>query len=241
MAAVVTSGVSVSSEREITTSLKGVQYFTLPIADAIYGKVIAKYGLALTCRTVGDASTAMRLHLDAAWQEVTGLAEAMHRAKAVFPVGLPLRFGNVVPGFVLQLADEDARAFGCELSYVQPYGPGGAPRGNIIDGCFAVTERALWLALQQAGEMPVFTTLSESNVVDSSKTLSYGNLRDGVEYVRANGPVMTSATRTVNGKAGTVELPAFPSGGQREAEQAKVERARERANASSRLAAIMGV
>lgn len=241
MAAIVTSGVSVSSARELTNRVNGVPHYTLPVADAIHGRVIARYGIAITCMDEGDAATAVYLHLDAAWQEVADLVDALRRARRVFPVGMPLRYGEVVPGFAIQLAPEDARAFGCELSYVQPYDANGLPSGETVDGCIGVTERALWLAYQQAGLMPELSALSPSAHarVNAAKTVSYGDLREGAAHVQAHGPVATPATRTVDGKPVTVMLPAFPKGAQREAAAARVEQAREVVDATSRIAALM--
>lgn len=241
MAANITSGVSVSSGRELTNRVNGVSHYTLPVADVIHGRVIARYGIAMTCMVEGDLSTAVYCHLDAAWQEVTGIVAAVQRAKRLFPVGLPLRYGEVVPGFAIQLSDDDARAYGCELSYVQPYDVGGNPTGAPVDGCIAVTERALWTAMQEAGLLPEFAAISPSaqTRVNAAKVLSFNDLRSSAAYVQAHGPVETPATRTVDGKPATVMLPAFPKGGQREAAAEQAAQAREAANASSRIAALM--
>lgn len=241
MATVVNSGVMVSSEREMTNVIDGVRYTTLPVADLIHGRVIARYGIAITAdQATGEM---MMLHLASAWQEVADLAAAVNRAQAVFPVGIPIRYNEVQPGFVIHLAADDARAYGCEYSYVQPYGERGEPKGAPIDGCIAVTERALWVALQQAGVMPGFSAISASRAtgrIDTSKTISFGDLKAGAAYVQQHGPVPTLTTRTVDGKVTRVEMPAFPSGGQREAAQEKVAKAVESVAAKSRLASLLG-
>lgn len=226
-AAVITSGASISNDRELKNSdVNGNLVYTMPVADVIQGAIIAKLGVAITTDNDGQV---IALDLSGAWQEVTNLGKAVKRAVAVFPVGLSVRYGETVPGMLIQFHPDDARKYGCELSLAQPYDNQGFPAGDPVEGVMAVTERAMFLALQQAGALPQFSALAASGMpLPSGKPINRAVLVDSVAHVREHGPVKTPTTR----REKQVILDCFPAGAQR----TQVEQAAQTARANSPVA-----
>ena len=232
MSAIIVSGASVSNDRELKNrDIHGNLVYTMPVADVIQGHIIAKLGNAITTDNHGEM---IALDLSGAWQDVTGLGKAIKRAVALFPVGLNVRYSEVTPGVLIQLHADDARAYGCDLSVAQPYDAAGYPAGDPVEGVIAVTERAMFLALQQQGALPGFSTLQPSGRVPGGNVINHADLLESVKHVREHGPVATPAVR----RDKQVILSCFPSGSQRNEREQAVELARAASPVANRLASL---
>lgn len=209
--------------------------FTQPVADLIHGRIVAKWGFAMT---KDDAGKNMMLDLSAAWQELPNMGKLLKRARSIVPAGLDLTYNRGSLGVAVQLHEEDAVAYGVDYSCYQPFDEHGMPKGPLVEGVICLTLDAFGQALVDAKAIPALSDPNMSAKPLAEAGINVANIVESVKHVRAHGPVAHQTQR--NGKP--VTLYGFPKGTQRDTAMARIAEERAKAlAANNRLAAFAGV